>query len=86
MSKQDPEEMDKQIAVLMFQRDSLRVSQSLAGKLAILLHDHFCEFNHTDGCSWGYECKGGYHEWESPRHKSWLIRAREVIEKAELEK
>lgn len=31
-------------------------------------HDLLCPYNHTDGCSWGYE--GG--SWQSDAHARWL--------------
>jgi hypothetical protein len=31
-------------------------------------HDLLCPYNHTDGCSWGYE--GG--SWQSDAHSRWL--------------
>lgn len=31
-------------------------------------HDLLCPFNHTDGCSWGYEGNS----WESDAHSRWL--------------
>ena len=33
-------------------------------------HDLLCPYNHTDGCSWGYE-NGS---WESDAHSRWLRR------------
>lgn len=31
-------------------------------------HDLLCPFNHTDGCSWGYEGNS----WKSDAHSRWL--------------
>jgi len=31
-------------------------------------HDLLCPFNHTDGCSWGYEGSN----WKSSEHSRWL--------------
>ena len=43
---------------------------------AILAHGLFCMYNHTDGCSWGYEQDGSEHNWgfgaEYSQHKHWL--------------
>lgn len=44
--------------------------------VAILAHDLFCMYNHTDGCGWGYEQYGDVHNWgfgaEYSSHKQWL--------------
>lgn len=33
-------------------------------------HDLLCPYNHTDGCSWGYEGDS----WQSSAHSQWLRR------------
>lgn len=45
-------------------------------QLAIMLHNHLCNANHTDQCSWGYEGS----DWNKPTHKRWLAKARFVAE------
>lgn len=40
--------------------------------LVIRAHDLLCTWNHTDGCSWGYECRGGQHSWGGHAHERWL--------------
>jgi hypothetical protein len=40
--------------------------------LAIRAHDLLCQYNHTDGCGWGYESQGGQHNWQSHAHIRWL--------------
>lgn len=40
--------------------------------LTIRAHDLLCGWNHTDGCSWGYECRGGEHAWNGWAHARWL--------------
>lgn len=40
--------------------------------LVIRAHDLLCAWNHTDGCSWGYECRGGQHAWGGWAHARWL--------------
>jgi len=42
--------------------------------IAHLLHERYCSWNHTDGCSWGYEGS----DWSGRAHKEWLEEAREL--------
>lgn len=39
--------------------------------LAFLLHEFNCYYNHTDGCSWGYE-EDRSDPWLGDAHKRWL--------------
>ncbi len=56
-------------------------------ELAILAHDVFCKYNHTDGCSWSYECSNGEHDWTESgtynysSHGRWLRKIEEIFEK-----
>lgn len=45
-------------------------------KLADLLHELFCENNHTDGCGWYYE-ESAENCWERFDHMKWLKLAKE---------
>lgn len=59
--------------------------------LAERAHDVFCRWNHTDGCSWGYECDGyrGYGNpkptadevWSCDTHARWLDRVSEAVKR-----
>ena len=52
--------------VLAQRRDGLK-------PLVILAHDTLCRWNHTDGCSWGYEMNSdGSHNWQGWAHARWL--------------
>ncbi len=58
-----------------------------AQKLAELLHERFCRYNHTDGCSWGYECGSSHPARHDPwefgfAHKEWLGKARLFLDTA----
>jgi hypothetical protein len=80
----DKRDYDKEIEALVFERDSRIMSESLAGKLAILIHDHSCGYNHTDGCGWMYEMKNGLHDWNhGEAHYPYLEKARKAIEESE---
>ena len=49
-------------------------------KLATKLHDALCTYNHTDGCSWGYEypkTAGDEEYWFRSEHSRWVERAYE---------
>jgi hypothetical protein len=52
-------------------------------KLAILLHDKTCKWNHTDGCAWHYQIDKGIHNWNSSEHQLYLTRARTVMRQCE---
>ena len=70
---------DQEIKNLIFQRDSEKVASTLAGKLAVLLHDNYCGYNHTDGCGWMYDVKNGFHNWEGHPHNDYLEKAKKII-------
>lgn len=46
--------------------------------LAFLLHEFNCYYNHTDGCSWGYE-EDRPDPWLGDAHKRWLRIACEYV-------
>lgn len=48
-------------------------------ELAKRMHDLLCEYNHTDGCSWGYEGDYGEDAWAEPTHKRWLAHAENLV-------
>jgi hypothetical protein len=52
-------------------------------QLAICLHDSTCRWNHTDGCSWGYEIDPNYPggTWNGPEHSRYLDKAHKLIQK-----
>lgn len=54
--------------------------QETEKNLAIQLHEHLCKRNHTDNCSWKYEIKNGYHDWNDYAHKKYLKKAKILIE------
>ena len=50
-------------------------------KLATLLHEQFCGFNHTDGCGWGYE-EDREDPWNGDRYTShviWAEKAKQIM-------
>ena len=51
-----------------------------APKIAIYLHDNLCIANHADGCGWHYEISRGIHNWIGNEHKTWLCRARKLVD------
>lgn len=76
MTKRD---YDAEIEKLILERDSLAISNTFKGKLAILLHDHGCGLNHTDGCAWMYEMKNNFHLWVQTTHRRYLDMADKII-------
>lgn len=52
-------------------------------KMAELLHERFCGWNHTDGCGWFYEFADGRPNWSGYAHSDWLGKAREFLSAAE---
>ena len=51
-------------------------------KLATLLHEQFCGFNHTDGCGWYYEEGEGKDPWDGSMygsHTRWAEKAKEIM-------
>jgi len=50
-------------------------------KLTERAHELFCQYNHTDGCSWGYEedKKDQNITWESSTHKFWLDKIEDAM-------
>lgn len=47
-------------------------------QLAVDLHDTFCDWNHTDGCSWEYEYKNGAHDWSGNAHTYYRLKAARI--------
>ena len=48
-------------------------------RLAITLHSQFCNWNHTDGCSWHYEVRNGVHDWSGLGHAGYLVKGRKML-------
>lgn len=46
--------------------------------LAARAHDLLCPYNHTDGCSWGYE-EGATDEWKGSAHHRWLTKIDKLV-------
>lgn len=55
------------------------ISLSPTHQLAISLHEKFCNWNHTDGCSWWYAVKDGVHDWSEDSHRSYFNKAHQVM-------
>lgn len=89
-------DIDKQIADLQAQK--LRIQENevkekkknytksipeFDKKVAVLFHDIFCHSNHTDACSWGYECNDDPElvEWKGWAHSHYLEMSRKFIKK-----
>lgn len=53
-------------------------SLTIVHRLAIVMHDKNCSWNHTDGCGWFYEYSKGEHKWDGHAHKEWLSKARKA--------
>jgi hypothetical protein len=56
-----------------------RKSHSEAGKLAVILHDLNCHYDHTDGCSWWYEVKGAVADWGASAHGQYYAMAGRML-------
>lgn len=52
-------------------------------RLATLLHEKFCTWNHTDGCAWEYEFKDRNPDWGGRAHKRWLGNALKLMRTTE---
>lgn len=52
-------------------------------KLAIMLHNKLCKWNHTDGCGWYYHVKDGLPTWEDYSQQEYLRKATLLCRKAE---
>lgn len=59
-------------------------------KLATILHDSRCRYNHTDGCSWYYE-EDWYRDnpidikkWNEREHSRWFKMATKIFDQATL--
>jgi hypothetical protein len=48
-------------------------------EVATVLHECLCAYNHTDGCSWGYEGESN-NKWLSYAHASWLEKAQKLAD------
>jgi hypothetical protein len=42
-------------------------------------HGVLCRWNHTDGCSWGYEQDKGKQDWNGWAHERWLRHYSEIV-------
>lgn len=52
-------------------------------QVANTLHKMLCHHNHTDGCSWEYECWEGTDksiDWNGHAHSRYLTKARNVLD------
>lgn len=47
--------------------------------LAERAHGLFCKWNHTDGCSWGYEQTGEDSAWSGSAHQEWLKKIKTLV-------
>ena len=50
-------------------------------QLAESLHSLLCNWNHIDGCGWGYEFKNKKPDWNGNAHSQYLAKARKLIGK-----
>jgi hypothetical protein len=50
-------------------------------KLACVLHDRLCHWNHTDGCAWHYAIKDGVHDWGEHSHQVYHHKAVMVMQR-----
>lgn len=81
--------IEQEIARL--QQEKLKIEESLQKfenlpreyKLAIKLHERFCTWNHTDGCSWHYYVneEGVPRNWNGATEQRYLNKAKELINK-----
>lgn len=58
---------------------ALEVPESIQ-ELAVVLHDAYCRYNHTDGCGWFYEIRNGKTDWTGWAHDRWSGYAKEANE------
>lgn len=86
---QELEKARKQQAELAAKIKELEVAKEVLDnsapehKLAIMLHDGLCRYNHTDGCAWHYQIKKGIHDWSGFEHQQYLNRARTLVRRCE---
>lgn len=56
-------------------------SLSSEQKLAVEIHDRYCNSNHDDGCGWFDEMTGDiYHNWDGNSHKSCVEIAKSLLD------
>jgi hypothetical protein len=60
------------------EREEIEQRQLPLRDIAVKAHECFCFWNHTDGCSWGYE-EHSENCWNSYSHKSWLSKVEKVL-------
>lgn len=72
----------QQIAALEEEDRQAKLAQCVTkqeAELATWIHETFCNHNHTDGCSWGYEFENDKPRWASWAHAEYLKKARTVL-------
>ena len=93
LDKLTREERDLEQALLDLAERKLKLAQARANltalspthQLAISLHEKFCNWNHTDGCSWWYAVKDGVHDWSEDSHRSYFNKAHQVMTRLKCE-
>ena len=73
------EEMSKQLDITENKHKELTSTQ----KLAIVLHNKLCKWNHTDGCGWYYHMKDGLPTWADHSQQEYLKKATLLCLKAD---
>ena len=53
--------LDQEIEFL--RKEKRMESRDQLKPLASWLHEVFCNYDHTEGCGWGYEVSNGEHSW-----------------------
>lgn len=68
------------LEVLEAERKALNALAPLQ-RLANIMHDSTCTWNHTDGCGWGYESWDGATPAGNSTRSRWLEKARQLVSK-----
>ena len=76
MAKREVAELQKVLAAE--ERDEKAKRQEKYRELAVLAHRLLCQYNHTDGCGWGYE-ESAEDPWGGYAHARWLDKVEDII-------
>jgi len=74
LSKKIEQEVNKRHEEELVESNRVITEQPIA-QFAIKLHNKFCKWNHTDGCSWHYEMVNREHDWSRDEHRRWMNKA-----------
>ena len=85
-NNQTIEQLEEESRKLDRKIKSMKISSTLAGKLAIFLHDNLCSSSHEDRCGWDRSVdRETGHDWTEYAHEKYLEKAKDIISSFKLE-